>query len=213
MPLLNTKAGMKKILLALVLLYAGLAAADAKSGFGIKAGLNFSTADIKEINAGTLTRYQAGIAYNLDLPLGFSVQPSLVYNVKGASLGVEDIASTDLSVGYLELMASLQWGPDLLIFRPFFDITPFVGYGINGSFGEIKDIWSGDGLNRLEYGLGLGAGLDIWRFQVVCRYNWNFGGLLKTTKAAEDGFGFSDAYNTMKNGNFGGVSLSIAYFF
>ena len=55
--------------------------------------------------------------------------------------------------------------------------------------------------------------MDIWRFQVVCRYNWNFGGLLKTTKAAEDGFGFSDAYNTMKNGNFGGVSLSIAYFF
>ena len=61
--------------------------------------------------------------------------------------------------------------------------------------------------------LGLGAGLDIWRFQVVCRYNWNFGGLMKANEMVDDGLGALDAYKTLKNANFGGVTLSLAYFF
>ena len=178
--------------------------------WGITGGLGWSQSKVSEIvEEKAPAGWNAGLTVSFDLPLGFSLQPTLRYHHKDALL----TSNVGQKMDFVEFPLALQWGPDLLIFRPFFDITPFVGYGINGSFGEIKDIWSGDGLNRLEYGLGLGAGLDIWRFQVVCRYNWNFGGLLKTTKAAEDGFGFSDAYNTMKNGNFGGVSLSIAYFF
>jgi hypothetical protein len=200
---------MKKILLIAAILFAGLAA-DAKSGFGLKAGLNFSNMD--ELSAGSYTGYQAGLAFNLDLPLGFSIQPALAYSVKGANFGVENIKTMDLSVGYLELMASLQWGIDLLVLRPFLDVSPFVGYGINGG-GDLKELWKSEGMNKLEYGLGLGAGLDIWRFQVVCRYNWNFGGLMKANEMVDDGLGAIDAYKTLKNANFGGVTLSLAYFF
>ena len=38
---------------------------------------------------------------------------------------------------------------------------------------QTENQWTG--LNRLEYGLGLGIGIDVWKLQVIGRYNWNFG--------------------------------------
>ena len=84
---------------------------------------------------------------------------------------------------------SVQWGPDLLLFRPFLDVTPFFGYALNDEVTgpevaavseDAKNKW--EGINRVEYGLGLGAGLEVWKLQLVCRYNWNFGNLFDTVK-------------------------------
>ena len=151
--------------------------------FGFFGGANFSTMNLKELNAGTMTQWHAGMAYRFDLPLGFKIQPALMYNVKGAKVG-NDWVSNDLSIGYLEFMASCQWGPDLLLFRPFVEVSPFLGYGINGSWGDVTDLWKGDGINRVEYGLGLGAGIEVWRFQLTARYNWNFGRLSAAPQAS-----------------------------
>ena len=191
---------MKRFLAAAALFLMSLYFGDRLSAgnFGVLGGANFYSTNLKQINAETMTQWHAGIAYKVDLPLGFHVQPTLLYNVKGADLKLDDL---DLSVGYLEFMASLQWGIDLILFRPFIDVSPFVGYGVS-SFGDLKDIWKKDG-NPLECGIGLGGGLDIWRFQIAARYNWNFGRLISTT----------DSVNVLKNANFGGVTLSLAYFF
>ena len=168
---------------------------------------------------GSAASYQLGVAYNLDLPFGLSIQPALQYNVKGANLGVDtgildkELTTEKLSVGYLELMASVQWGLDLIAIRPFLDVSPFVGYAINGKFGDVKDLWGEGGINRLEYGIGIGAGLDIWKFQAICRYTWNLGNLMNTVDAVEDGFNMIEKYKTLKNANFGGVTVSLAYFF
>lgn len=153
----------KRVLLILTLVFAVISA-SAQSGFGIKAGVNFQAEDAKGSGVEALAGYHAGVAYNLDLPLGFSFQPSLMYSVRGAGLGEK------LTLGSLELMTSLQWGPDLLVFRPFVDVSPFACYGVNGK-------WDESGLSRFQYGIGLGGGVDIWHLQVVCRYNWNFGGM------------------------------------
>lgn len=210
---------MKRFLIATVLLLAGLTAANAQKGFGVRAGMNFGTTNVKEINVGSAASYQLGVAYNLDLPFGLSIQPALQYNVKGANLGVDtgildkELTTEKLSVGYLELMASVQWGLDLIAIRPFLDVSPFVGYAINGKFGDVKDLWGEGGINRLEYGIGIGAGLDIWKFQAICRYTWNLGNLMNTVDAVEDGFNMIEKYKTLKNANFGGVTVSLAYFF
>ena len=87
-----------------------------------------------------------------------------------------------MSVGYLELPVSVQWGPDLLLFRPFVDVTPFIGYAVNSKVGVedyIHTDWDGY-MNKLSYGLGLGGGIEVWRLQFTCRYNWNFGPLFNT---------------------------------
>ena len=192
--------------------------------FGIVAGANFNT--IKNISPDLATGYHAGLTYKFNLPLGFAIQPSLLYNMK-ASLVENALAGNarfDYRMGYLELPVSFQWGPDLLLFRPFLDVSPYVGYALNNEFkaspgnavrlsADFVNKW--DGINRLEYGLGVGGGLEIWKVQIACRYNWNFGPLFDTSgKSATVGEIIANAKGSKLNDeNFGGVSLSVALLF
>ena len=160
-----------------------------------------------------------GVAYNLNIPVvGLSFQPALQYSLKQSAVGVDtgidaldNLTMEQVSMGYLELMASLQWGLDLIIARPFLDVSPFVGYALNGD-GAIKQLWSADMVNKLDYGIGLGAGLDLWKLQFVCRYNWNFGNMMKAADTVENG-NILEKYKMVKGADFGGLTLSLAYFF
>lgn len=187
--------------------------AEGQSRWGVMGGANFSTTvKIENISIETLTRFHAGLTYRVDLPLGFSFQPSLLYSVKGAAVDGQ-LQDVDFSVGYLEFMPSVQWGPDFLIFRPFLDVSPFVGYGLNTKVKtEINKEAFQNSLNRLEYGVGVGVGLDIWRIQVIGRYNWNFGGLI----AAKEGDGLFNEQllkEAMQGANYGGFTLTAAILF
>lgn len=210
------------------LVLAGLTSAYAQKGFGVKVGANLPSADLKNLEDTKPAGFQLGVAYNLDLPFGLSIQPALQYNLKQSALGIdpEDTGSSvvdqikdnatmeSVSVGYLELMASVQWGIDLLVARPFLDVSPFVGYALNGNFGDVAELWKGDGVNKLDYGLALGAGLDLWKFQAVVRYSWNFGNLMKATDALDgnlkDKYGL---YKDIKGAKASGVTVTLAYFF
>lgn len=198
---------------------------DLKAGdFGIVGGASFT--GIKNISPELTTGYHAGLTYKFHLPYGFAIQPSLLYHMKSSLVeeAVADLAAFDYKMGYLELPVSFQWGPDLLLFRPFLDVSPFIGYALNNEFtastaGAAKlsagfsNKW--DGINRLEYGLGLGGGLEIWKVQVVCRYNWNFGQLFDASgSAAGIGDFLGNAKESVFEGkNFGGVTLSVALLF
>lgn len=190
---------MKRILVIIAVLAAtmlGAAGAAAQINGGVIGGLTFSSSNVKEIDRGTMTQYHVGATMRFKLPRGFSVQPSLIYNVKGAKTEVLTIGS-EVKAGYLELPVSFQWGPDLLLFRPFFDVTPFVGCALNNSLwseltGTFKNVWA-DG-TRWEYGLGVGGGLEIWKIQVIARYNWNFNPVAEDVRV-------------------GGVTLSLAFLF
>lgn len=151
--------------IALVCVVALFAAPGAKAliKYGVVGGATFT--DMKNVEVGTQTGWHLGATAQIDLPLGFAVQPSLIYNSK--------VDST------VEVPVSLQWGPDLLIFRPFVEVAPYVGYKFTSTAG-------------LEYGVGLGGGLEVWRFQASCRYNWNL----------------ESAFN-----NYRGVTLSLAFLF
>ena len=203
---------MKRLLSFVVVAFVALLCADrtsAQINCGVIGGATFSTTNIKEFGNGTMTQYHAGFTMRVKLPVGFSIQPSLIYQVKGANTAVDGVAFST-KVGYLELPVSLQWGPDLILFRPFLEVTPFVGYGLNNKFfsqvvGNVCNAW--EGVNRWEYGVGAGVGLDIWKFQVIARYNWNLG-------TFSDGMTMSDVTKTFQGGaNFGGVTLSLAYLF
>lgn len=198
---------------------------DLKAGdFGIVGGASFT--GIKNISPELTTGYHAGLTYKFHLPYGFAIQPSLLYHMKSSLVeeAVADLATFDYKMGYLELPVSFQWGPDLLLFRPFLDVSPFVGYALNNELAVTSPAaqrsslgytnkW--DGVNRLEYGLGLGGGLEIWKVQVVCRYNWNFGQLFDTSgKAAATADFIGNAKESVFNDkNFGGVTLSVALLF
>ena len=182
--------------------------ASAQAKWGVTAGLNFNTSKFSEIDVKAKTGWSAGATCLVDLPLGFSIQPSLLYHQKGANI-TNEIAQ---NMGFIELPVSVQWGPDLLVFRPFLDVTPYIGYALSNevttSLADFK-FSSWQGKERFEYGLGIGAGINVWKLQLIARYNWNFGSLYNVE-------GWDDIKSELKglsaeNENFGGVTLSLAF--
>ena len=118
---------MKKIFV-IAALFASMAVASAQQ-LGFKGGLTLSGmngADAPKDNK-SMALYEAGILIKADLGAGFAVQPALAYQVKGASLKQTNLVNS--KTGFVEASLGLQWGPDLLAFRPYVFVEPFVGYG------------------------------------------------------------------------------------
>lgn len=201
---------MKRILTVLLsLLVVCSVQSYAQVRFGVTGGMNFSTSKFKELDVKAKTGWNAGLTCLVDLPLGLSLQPSLVYTQKNANV-TETIAQ---NMGFVELPVSLQWGPDLLLFRPFVDFTPYIGYAVtNETYGDIKfssSSWKDK--ERFEYGVGIGGGINVWKLQVIARYNWNFGSLYNV----EGWNDIKDHFSDLKtdNRNFQGLTLSLALLF
>lgn len=152
--------------------------------FGIIGGYTSSSTSIKEainvIQDKKFNNFHAGITYKCDLFLGFAIQPSLLYNVKGFDKNIEGLGDIDFRTGYLELPVQLQWGPQHLVNRPYLFAEPFIGYAIHNST-NLKSVLSDirqDMMNKFEYGIGLGVGLELFRhLQISARYYWNFGAI------------------------------------
>ena len=234
---------MKKFLLILTALAVivpasaqGLKLADGIH-YGVVGGFTSSGTNIKEFKPKQIALYHVGITAKFNLGIGFAIQPSLMYQVKGAKLGemkfnngVKDFTSQfDYKLGYLELPVNIQWGPDLMAFRPYVFVEPFIGYAVNNELIEkiksenIEDVtpekitngWKEYGIKRFEYGLGLGAGFEFWRMQLSAQWFWNFGNLYDTGTDSIDGnriaHSIQDAFTKKKN--FQGVKISLAILF
>lgn len=196
---------------------------DAKS-FGVKAGINLSSLDFGSGTPGALG-YSAGITWQHDLPLGFSIQPDLIYHVKTTRLST--MTKDTFGLGYVELPINIQWGlrfSDKKI-RVFAQASPFIGYavsqtGTSPSSGQNTAIYDPAGgiladvataadkwlnINRFSYGAGLGLGVQLWGVQLTAQYCWNFGNLAN----AKGGIKWSD----FNDRNFGGYAVSLAFLF
>jgi len=212
---------MKKIL-AIAALFASMAVASAQQ-FGVIGGLSLSTMDgAKNPDENKLmTLYQAGVAFKADLGAGFAIQPTLSYSVKGANLKQNnDVVS---KTGFAELSVGLQWGPDLLAFRPYLFVEPFVGYGVTGSeilrmSGTETTVASinkaiDEAKNKLEYGVGAGLGVEIAsHIQLSCQLFRNFGPLYKADSLnTGDLKDIKSSYVDLKN--YQGVKINLAILF
>ncbi len=192
---------MKKVLVLLTVLLA-VSIAGAQGKFVLKAGLNY-TSFTPSTNIDNVIRsssgFHAGIGYQVRVPLiGLAIQPELLYSQK--SFDVEDGNNTlNYSLSYAELPINIQWGINLLIMRPFVFASPYISYAVSKA-AELENA-SWDNLNRLDYGVGLGAGLEIWKLQISGKYNWS----MKSFDNNGD-LGFGDA-------KFSGFQLSVALLF
>lgn len=210
---------MKKLLFVLAAVLFTVSVASAKGGFGVTAGLNFNSTKIQDIKTDARAGFNVGLTYQVKLPLGFSLQPSLLYTQKNGAMSfsgnglLDKLMSETMvqSVGSLVVPISAQWGPDLIVARPFLDVTPYVGYALSNKLKSTdKDVSSVlEGEKSLDYGVGLGAGVNVWKLQAIVRYNWSFGTMGSLADFA--GLDLKD----MKDANrvYGGISINIAYLF
>lgn len=205
----------RRLLFVAALLVIMAVQVSAQVRVGVTGGVGWNKSRISDIVEDKAPAgWNAGLTLSCKLPLGFSVQPTLQYHQK-AGLLTKGLVQ---KMSYLELPVSVQWGPDLLVFRPFLDCTPYVGYALgNRTYSEAgiatssyeDNSWQGK--QRFEYGLGLGGGIEVWRLQIVARYNWNFGSLYNL----EEWDGVKDIFTSLKpeGRNFGGVTLGVSFFF
>lgn len=194
---------------------------------GLMGGFTSSSTSIKDADSKSVSLYHIGVTAEIPLLGGFAIQPGLLYQVKGMSADKfnsstfsESIGSLETKVGYLEVPVQVQWGLDLLAFRPYVFAEPFVGFRLGQSTkGEAADKLKDnlkDNLKKVEYGLGVGAGVDVWRLQLSVKYFWNFGKIYdKDGNVGPIGETVSDKVkDAVNNGNnFNGVMVSAAFFF
>ena len=211
-------------MLVIAALFASVMAASAQQ-FGVKGGLTFSTvggADNPKENKDVIL-YEAGVLYKADLGGGFAIQPALGYQLKGAKF-TQDITqnTVETKTGYVELSVGAQWGPDLVAFRPYVFVEPFIGYAVSGK--ESLSLRTGitsdrinsaipEAKNKLEYGAGAGLGLEITRhIQLSCQVFKNFGKLYKEDRLNKDDLtGIKSSYVDLKS--YQGVKITLAVLF
>lgn len=214
---------MKKIFVILASAAMMLSTVSANAG-GLKLGViaggtSTNVADVTNIdNAKNNLNLMAGISLQIPLPLGFSIQPDVLYLTKTTYANVGNVVNeiTQYDCGYFEIPVSLQWGPDLLLFRPFVEVAPFIGFAVNnltqvfdGSTDaktSLKNTW--DGIDRFAYGVAFGGGIDIWKLQVAYHYSMNLGSFGDFSQAAEEIKNFD-----INQGTFQGHTITLSYYF
>lgn len=198
---------MKRLIriIATVILLTVIPLTASAEGFGIKGGVNISS--LRNVNAKDFIGYQAGLLYQVDLPLWFSVQPELLFHVKGARINETD---NSFGLGYLEVPVHIQWGPRFKDgdIRVFAQGSPYIGYAISKDMQDAEgNQYSWKNLNRLEYGVAAGVGIQLWHFQITGQYNWSLGNLANKALAEQ---AFKDILN---DSNFSGYTISLAIVF
>lgn len=222
-----------RIMAVALLLLVGAGASAQTIGsmrLGVIGGFTSSDSNADIFKTSSYSLYHAGVTFECPIAGGFAIQPSILYQVKGATLNnVYDFdgglvphipVGLDTKVGYVEVPVQIQWGPDLLAFRPYVFAEPFVGFGVNtsGRF-SIEDISLEDvndfknaAIQRLEYGFGVGLGMEFSRFQISGKYFWNMGSLFDGSGSVNPvGVAIKTAFED--NRHFNGFSISAAVFF
>lgn len=167
---MNIKKKLSVSLLAGFFAMVSLATAEAqiKPKFGVKGGVNYSTfnnVDGVEYKPGIL----AGVYADLKIPMTpMSVQPEVLFTQYGA-----DIEDTDASfnVNYLQVPVLLKFDFQSPLVKPNVFFGPYAGFNLSS---EIKNNDASLNLNdetqSTDFGVVIGAGVDIRKFRVGVRY-------------------------------------------
>ncbi|SHM70113.1 porin family protein [Polaribacter sp. KT 15] len=193
---------MKKVLLAVAILVAGLTANAQEVNFGAKAGVNFANVSGEDVEDNiTRTSFNVGAVVEFEITDKFSIQPELIYSAQGAKLEEESDIDLTLKLDYLNVPViakfyaaegfSLEFGPQVG-----FLLSAKAKAKIGGDSGEtdIKDEFE-----TVDFGLNFGAGYKLDSgLNFSARYNL---GLSNVAKESE---------SSVKNSVF---QISVGYFF
>ena len=177
--------------------------------------------------------YQAGVLMQVGFGK-FAIQPELIYSVKGASLsnnGSNSVLnaygaltgntvpnSLELQSSYLELPINLQYGFSLgSLARVYVQAGPYASYlvadklksddnGFYDAYKQTLEELGGDPLNKLDYGVGVGAGVEVLFLQLAVKYDFGLAEMKEVTAAGAD----VNLFSGLKNRN---LSISLGFLF
>ena len=201
--------------LLICFLFSATSQSQAQIAFGPKAGVNFSAMTLKSgglaFDQNNITGFHAGVVAEFGLGGNFALQPGFLFSTKGAGYSVSGLGEAEIKPSYLEVPVNAIYkigaGPIHVLLMA----GPYFGYGIGGtysfssmgqSYDEAINYGSGEDndLKPFDFGVNVGGGVQISRFQIVAQYGL---GISNVASVTED--------NTeMKNKV---ISISLAYLF
>lgn len=196
-----------KFALAIIFMFA-VTNMQAQIKFGPKVGLNLSTMTFKSsglsFDPKTLVGFNVGVISEISLTDNLFLQPGISYSAKGSKYTIFGEEAT-ISPGFIEIPVNVAYKFDLGTAKLFLSAGPYVAYGIGGkikSGGESNDIVFGtkesDDLRALDFGLNVGAGVEIANILLSANYGFGLANLAPVTtddtEAKIKVIGFSVAY-------------------
>ena len=209
---------MKKIIIIAAAL---LTALSANAQVGIVAGVTSSASNVKSAYADykNISQYHVGLTYKLGIGNLLAIQPAILYNMKGETISnianTGDLASVEYKTGYLEVPVQVQVGVGVgSLLRVYGFAEPFIGYAITnqqkGTIASKEDVqktWD-NMKSRFEYGVSLGAGVEVLRhLQVSVKYFWNLGDVYGSDITV------ANVTKTISESKCNGVAASVAILF
>ena len=215
---------MKKILVTLAAL---ALAVSAYAQVGVSVGLTSASATLEaaanDVKGGAINSYHVGLSYKLGLGNILAIQPAILYNVKGSNFDVTKIGDTKLNfkTGFVEVPVQVQLGfGSGKVVRLDGLAEPFVGDAVTNEItasgalaaaSEPKKTWD-NVKNRLEYGVSLGAGVEVLRhLQLSVKYFWTLSDLYGANDATLDNIISGIGNINAKNVN--GISATVTLLF
>lgn len=219
---------MKKIVTLLAVLLASATVSFAQIGVVGGFTSSYSGLDGKDLsNLKNVSLFHAGVAYKVKLGPLFALQPALTYQVKGANVDAKGLLTTsnlNIKSQFVELSLGAQLGVDLLMFRPFILLEPFIGYevatspmfSVEGVSSDDVKTFLQDNKNRLDIGFGVGGGIELLNHvQLSVQWFMNAGSMFKdgTFNASLVDNLVANAGNFQNLKNYHGVKVTLGIFF
>lgn len=200
--------------------------AQAQLKFGVKGSFNYTSLNVnssfQELMHGH-SGFNAGVALHIGLPLGLALQPEILYNQSGSEISGIEIPGTglvtgnsSLNVGSIDVPVGIQWGIKIGPIRPYLQAVPYLSIPVAHTLkvdGNKVSINSDDIWSKVNYGIGLGAGIDIWKLQISCRYKWDMGNVVNLENKSAGDIADSVLEKVKDKSKMSGVELSVAFFF
>lgn len=166
---------MKKLIRFTIVLAAMLLASQAVKAEGVivKGGYTSTQLSIDDVyNIKGMPSWHAGLGYQTTSKYGFTLQPELLYVAKNFSLD-----GTTVTTHNLQIPVNLQWGIDLLVAKPFIFVSPYLMYNVKNLYDGENDSQAAldkflEGIKTFDYGVGIGAGINIFSLQLTVKYSW-----------------------------------------
>lgn len=150
--------------------------------------------------------FQAGLAYNVDISPSFVIQPEVLYVQQKGKIkdGEGHLSDETFKLHYIQVPVNFQLGINLVLIRPFFQVSPYLQYALGSDF---SGSYKMEDIRRLNGGIGVGGGVDLWKFQLNIRYYWGF------NKIGKNGTGEGTVYENLANSRGRSLEFSVAMFF
>lgn len=182
--------------------------------FGIKGGLNLTNLYVDNVSDEHMkVGFNAGIFAKLPVTRGFSIQPELLYSLKGAKDTYNNIVQGSgeyqFNLGYIELpvLAVINLARNFNLqaggYAAYLIAANVKNVDNQGNINGATDL-NADNFQRFDYGLAGGLAFDIENVTIGARYNYGLGNIGKSGSLSGD---------LTKNSKNAGLSIYLGFGF